>query len=150
MSEILAASWRPRTYSRSWIISPANTHSRSYAHTFIQAPKSLVLCEIGPRKFLLCAFTTLTAPKTWIANLSSSLILLRTCTPSTPPPSWPLLFCLFFAKFTKSGANFVGAYLSGEKSESYFKWDLGIVYWWLSTVAIVANYTKVADFHCGP
>ena len=43
-SEILAASWRPWTYSRSWIISPANAHSRSYAHTFIQAPNDLSFC----------------------------------------------------------------------------------------------------------
>ena len=147
MSEILAANWHPWTYSRTWTISSVSAHSWKYAHTFLCAPKPLVFHEIGPLRcnFLSHAFTTLTVQKPRIVKLSSNLILLWTCFPSTPPLSWPL-----FVKFTKSGANFAGTYLYGERSGRYSEWELVIVHWWLSTVAIVANYEKHANFHCGP
>ena len=92
MSEILAESWHPWTYSRTWTVSPVSAHSRRYIPTFFQAPKPLALLRnrtTVSQKFSLCAFTPLTLPKPWIVKHSSNFILLWTWFPSTPPPSWP-------------------------------------------------------------
>ena len=41
-------------------------------------------------------------------------------------------------------------HLCGEMSGRNSDLDLVTVHWWLPTVAIIANYAKVTDFHCGP
>ena len=67
----------------------------------------------------------------------------RTRTISTSPPSWPL-----FGQIYKTGCKLCWHISLWRNVRKVFR--LGFSYSPLPTVAIIANYAKVADFHCGP
>ena len=147
MSGILEASWRPWTYPRTWTLSPVSAHSRRCVPTFFRTPKPLVFREIGPpcREFFCYA-----------------LLRLWQCQKHGLAQIWyfrELLFHLhhhhhdhFLVKFTKSDAKRLCWHISLWRNvRKVFR--LGFSYSSLVatyTVAIIANYAKVAGFHCGP